>query len=164
MRSSRWIGSFLSVAALVLVGFGHANPSVEFDPRVLLKDFEQAQKSQLKALQSREKTEAANLKRDQNSRQKAFDAHEKAARKQFFASEHPGSEKRAYMKDLLARRSAFRQQLNAERLQQKHDGEERIQALQALQRKNHDEFTEALKSGKRPPDVLWPQPSEQASP
>jgi hypothetical protein len=129
-----------------------------YDSRFLLKEFQESQQAELKAHLAREYNEMKTLKKEQTARQKEFDQREKEARRKFFAEIHPGEEKRAYMKALLARRDAFRQELGKERAQAKETSDNRIRSLKDQQLQNLKKFEEALDRGERPSDSLWPQP------
>jgi hypothetical protein len=135
------------------------SPSLGYDPRMLIKEFQEAQQNQLKTLIAREKAGTKELKNAQSAKQKEFDLREKEARRKFFAEDHPGAEKRIYMKGLLGRRDEFRKQLTDERNRAKQESDNRTRALIDEQHANLEKFKEALNQGKRPDDKLWPQPS-----
>jgi hypothetical protein len=135
-----------------------ASPSLGFDPKVLLREYQQAQQSQLKEVQSREKGDLKSLLKAQALKQKDFDRREREARRGFFAADHPGPEKRAYMKDLIARREALKKELSEERIRAKELSDKKIKALLEDQKLKLGKFKEAVKNGQRPPEELWPQP------
>ncbi len=126
---------------------------------MLLKEFQEAQRDQMNALIARERASAKKLKIDQSVDQKEFDAREREARQKYFADERPGVEKRAYMKDLLARRDQFRKLQADRRNQLKTESSLRIQALTDEQAENLLKFKDQLAKGIRPSDKLWPQPT-----
>ena len=137
------------------------SPSFAFDPKMLLKQFVDTQQAQMKAFQAKEKADTAALKSSQNTKQKEFDEREKVARKKYFAEQHPGAEKRVYMKALLARRDVFRHEQAEERTKAKDSSEKRGAALKAEQADRLKKFKESISRGERPDDALWPQPSLQ---
>jgi hypothetical protein len=168
--------AFLAISTLFiggfLVGFGpiqsnagkngtHASPSpsFEYDSNMLLKEFRQAQEEQMRTAQARERAAFKELRNTQASQQKAFDLHEKEERQKFFAAEHQGTEKRAYMKALLERRDAYRKNLADDRAKLKTESDNRILSLSEEQKDNLEKFKDALSKNQRPADSLWPQPS-----
>lgn len=164
-------GLLALVLVVALAGFGPAHtdstrgmaqvsptPSLGFDIRLLLKEFQVAQQSQLKALLAKEKAAAKDLQKLQASKQKDFDLREKEARRKFFADQHPGTEKRTYMHELLARRDAFKKELADERAKAKDASDRRIRALKDEQADHFNKFKDSMARGERPADRLWPQP------
>ena len=87
-----------------------------------------AQKQEMKQFVALEHLKTKQLATEQNTEQKEF-MREKQARRKYFAAEHAGPEKRAYMKDLIARRETLRKQLSDAKAEAKKDSDERIQSL-----------------------------------
>jgi hypothetical protein len=139
-----------------------------FDSKILRKEFKEAQDSQLKMFEMREKKLADQFNAMQANRQKDFETTERAARRKYFEDPHPGPEKRNYMHDLIDRREQLKKRLTDERNQFQSDAETRLENLLEKQQKKRVGFAAALKKGERPDDSLWPQPnmpvSQAASP
>ncbi len=153
------IGAFAGFGSMSgAPGLVKPSPSQDFDARVLLREFQDAQQAELNRVLAKEKAAERDLKNAQASKQKDFDQTEKIARRKFFADQHPGAEKRTYMRDLLQRRDVFRKALADERSKAKDESDERVRALKDTQNGNLLKFKDALSRGERPADTLWPQP------
>jgi hypothetical protein len=126
------------------------------DAKSLLKEFQRAQSSELKALSHRQKLELRELKAAQKARQKEWERREKEARHKFFAQNHKGPDRRAYIKDFIARRESFIKMISDERSQRSNEQDVRIRSLRQDQGARLREFKEALQKGERPADRLWP--------
>jgi hypothetical protein len=170
-RQIALLGATSIFVVAVLLGFGpiqkktgyygssaSPSPSRSYDSNMLLTEFKQAQSDQMKEFNAHQKSAAKELKNTQNAKQKAFDLHEKEERQKYFAAEHPGTEKRTYMRALLDRRDVFRKDLSDERGRAKDDSDKLGRALADRQKENLEKFKEALGKGQRPDDSLWPQP------
>lgn len=123
----------------------------------LLYQFRKAQAGERRVLLSRQRTQFKEFRTAQDLRFKEWNQRENAARREYFQN-HPGPEKRAYMRDLKSRRHAFEKLLKEERTQRAKENAVRKQAIEASQRDNLNRFREFLQRGETPPRELWPTP------
>lgn len=127
------------------------------EAKVLLKEFQRAQKTEIKALEHQQKFELSELRASQKVRQREWEAQEREARHRFFSVHLQGVDRRAYIKSFLERRQALNQILADERAQRAHDFEVRKKALKDDQQAKMKEFQSLLSQGQKPPTRLWPQ-------
>lgn len=122
----------------------------------LLREFQRAQASEIKAVEHRHKLELKELKSTHSIRQKEWERQEKEQRHKFFA-EHPrGPDRRGYIKDFMERRRNFQQLLKDETASRANEQGVRVQAMKQDQVSRLKEFQAALAKGERPPQQLWP--------
>ena len=138
--------------------------SQAYDRKFLTQEFKRAQEAELKTFERKEKSEAAAMTAAQKARRNDFERTERTEREKYFADPHTGAEKRAYIKDMLARREALKKSQADEKAKYQHDAEERLEALVDDQQRKRTEFQDALKHGERPQDSLWPQPGIMSEP
>jgi hypothetical protein len=125
--------------------------------RALLRDFLDAHRRELHALEARQSTDLRELKSFQALRLKEWKEQENAARRKYFEEHLAGAERRAYMKDRGRRYEAFRQILSDERATRVRENEARVGSLKSEQAARLMEFKEFLDRGQRPPAELWPR-------
>jgi hypothetical protein len=169
----------LALGFAVTAAIGHAPPSGAsgstgggpsptgssgYDRKFMTSEFKHAQDSELKAFESKEKSEANAMAASQKARRSDFERKERTDRQKFFKDPHTGVEKRAYVKSMLARRDELKKKLSDEKAQYQKDAEERLEALVDDQQRKRDAFQTALKKGERPADNLWPQPGIMSEP
>jgi hypothetical protein len=135
-----------------------------YDTKMLRREFTRAQDNELKNFEIREKTAAQRFKQNQKLKQSTFDLRERDSRRKYFAEPHPGAEKRAYMKDLLARREVLKKTLADETAKFQSDAETRLENLVDEEHAHRADFEKALKNGERPADSIWPQPGTTTEP
>jgi hypothetical protein len=131
-------------------------PLTPAEGKVVLKEYQRAQYSELKAVEHRQKLELKELKASHGARQKEWDRRETEARHKFFAEHTNGPDRRAYIQDFIERRKSFLQLLNDERTQRTHEQEVRYNSVKSDQNTHLREFQESLMRGERPPARLWP--------
>ena len=101
--------------------------------------------------------EAAALESSQASAFKEWWAKQGEERRKFFAGTHKGVEKRAYMKELKARREVFINIQADELARRKAEQKNRLETEREAQARNLKEFKGLLELGKMPPMRLWPE-------
>ncbi len=126
--------------------------------KTLLKEFQRAQNSELKALEHRHKFELKELKASQSVRLKEWEKKEQEVRHKYFAEHSKGPERRAYIQDFIKRREAFRKMLAEEKIQRTKDQEARYSAIRQDQAARIKDFKKALEDGQNPGQHLWPNP------
>jgi chromosome segregation ATPase len=120
----------------------------------LRRSFLRTLQNEVKALHQRHRVEMADLKSSQKARRNEL----VSARREFFKSNPEPAKRRAFMKDLVARRKALDQLLSAEWKGRKSDQKAAQASLREDQRRRLAEFDSALQSGRRPSDLLWTSP------
>jgi len=124
----------------------------------LSKEFAQALRTELRALEHRHKFELTELRASQAARLKEWQRNANEERRKFF-TEHPrGPDRRAYVQDLMARRKAFKTMMKDEEKRRLQEQTVRYQALKNDQLARQKEFDQAIKNKEVPPNRLWPQP------
>lgn len=126
--------------------------------KTLLKQFKQAQGSELKALAHRHEFEMKELKASKNTRQREWERREKEARHQFFAEHLKGTERRTYISDYLKRYEALKKQFAEEKSQRDLEHKASWAALKQDQDRKFKEFKKYIEAQTVPPADLWPQP------
>lgn len=126
------------------------------DGASLLREFLKAQKSELKALEHRQKLELQGLKAAQNARLKEWKQKEREARSKYFAEHTKGPERRAYVKDERERYSSLQALFKDERAQREREHEVRRKAVMDDQVVKLKEFQELITRSEYPPAKLWP--------
>ena len=134
-----------------------ANAVTRDQARTLFQAFVRAQRSEMQALEHRQRIELKELKASQAARKKDWETKEKEARHLFFKEHTKGPERRAYVKEFLERRRTLLALMADERSQRVHEYDVRRKAIQDDQRQKLKEFREVLGHGERPPETLWPQ-------
>ena len=129
------------------------------DSKLLLKEFQKAQSTELKALEHRHKLELKELKAASSLRQKEWEKREEEARHKFFAEHTRGPDRRGYIKDFMERRKVFQQLLKDEGVNRAHEQDVRLKAMKQDQASRLKEFQTALGRGERPSQSLWPRSS-----
>ncbi len=117
----------------------------------LRKSFVRALSNETRALQQRNRAEMADLKASQKARRRELNTE----RREFFNENPEPAKRRAYMKELVARRRALDQLLAAELKGRKSDQRAAEKSLREEQKRRLSEFDAALKAGERPSDLLW---------
>jgi len=125
--------------------------------RTLLKEFVNAQRTEIRAIYHRYKFELQELKASQDARFEDWMKKEKDARHKF-CGEHPGPECGAYVRDFVKRRDAFRKLLKEERFKRKQEQDVHTTSLKQDQASKLKDFKQALDKGASPSPDLWPQP------
>ncbi len=126
--------------------------------KTLLREFQKAQTSEVKAIEHRHKFELKELKASQALRLKDWEKKEQDARHQYFAVHNQGPERRAYIQDFIKRREAFRKSLTEEKSHHTQVQDARLTNVRQEQQKKFKEFKMALDQGKDPETHLWPHP------
>ena len=138
-----------------LVALPSVEPSV-LPSRSLLKEFQDAQRAEWKALLHRQKFELKELNSSQKARRQEWEAKEKEVRHQLFAEKKRGPDRREHIRSFLDRRKAMLQILSDERAGRIQEHEVRKKALKEDLKSKLKEFQKILAEGKRPPQLLWP--------
>ncbi len=126
------------------------------DGRRLFSQFQKAQKEEMKALIHQQRFELKEMKASQTQRHREWEKREREARHQFFRDHMQGPERRAYVKDFVARRKALLSMMKNERKERVRAHEVRRKAVKDDQAARAKEFIESIKKGQRPPQALWP--------
>ncbi|HCM40520.1 MAG: hypothetical protein A2070_01710 [Bdellovibrionales bacterium GWC1_52_8] len=124
----------------------------------LSKEFVQALRTELKALEHRQRFEFKELRASQSARLKEWQKQQNVERRKYFIENPHGPDRRAYVQDLMRRRKAFIAMMKSEEKQRVQEQLVRAQALKNDQVSRLKEFEEALKKNEVPPNRLWPQP------
>ena len=122
----------------------------------MLGEFLRAQSSEFKATKHRQELELKELKVSQTARQKEWEKHEQDARHKFFAENHRGQDRRAYIGDFMRRHRDFLQSLTDERNQKLRDQDARLVSQKKDQTSRLKEFEASLNRNQRPAASLWP--------
>jgi membrane protein involved in colicin uptake len=118
--------------------------------RKIRREFTQVldnERDALRTEQTRKKREGDTSRR---LRKRAWDGQERVALRKYFAENSHGPERRSYVQQFTARRSAFYEQLKAEERQERSDLDIRWKALKESQRTRLTTVEEILKRGERP--------------
>lgn len=124
----------------------------------LLTEFKKAQALELKALDHRHKFQIRDLVATQKSRRKDWEKKEQEARRAYFKEHIKGPERREYVADFIKRRKLLLEMFANEKNERQQAQMIRRKALADEQSSKLKEFQDALKSGTRPPEDLWPAP------
>ncbi len=124
----------------------------------IAREYLRAQKSEIKALEFRQKLELKELKASQQARFEEWKRKETEARHKYFEEHSSGPEKREYVINFVERRKAFLQILSDERNARIRDQQVRVESVKSDQAARLKEFIAYLDRGERPPQELWPQP------
>lgn len=119
--------------------------------------FARAASDELKALKHRQKTEFSELKASQKSRLREWDSRERETRRQFFAENRKGPERRAYVQDFIARRKALLSLFADERAARVREQAARMAAAQDEVSAKTRELEALLGRSERPPAGFWPR-------
>jgi hypothetical protein len=125
------------------------------EAKSLLKEFQQAQNTEIKALEHRQKLELKELKAVHAARFKEWNTKEKDARHKFFA-ENRGRARRDYIVDFTGRRATFLKMLSEELTSRVNENEVRLKSVKQDQADRLKDFQAALSKGERPEQRLWP--------
>lgn len=144
---------------VISMGQGAADPSPisVTDGNSLLRQFRRDQELELIQLGNDQKAEIRALKSTQKLQLKGWEAEERKARHAFFAKNTKGPDRRAFVKDYLARRASYLDGQAAQRgeLVKLHT----VQHEQLKQRQLEflREFQKSLDRGEKPDRSLWPK-------
>jgi len=125
--------------------------------RRLLDEFRKAQRTELLAVEHRQKFELKELRASQKARLKEWELREREARHQFFREHSKGAERREYIQDFLNRRKVLVQGMKEELEQRHREHEAKIKELKEGQLTRIKEANAAIAEGTRPSSQLWPQ-------
>lgn len=134
-----------------------ASPARAWDARGLLKEFQRAQYSELKALEHRQKLELAEQKSSQKARLKAWEKSEEVDRHKYFADHRQGEDQRAYVHDFIRRRETLLKDLADQRTKLIADQAAVFKALKDSQASKLSDFKSQLAKGQKPDEGLWPK-------
>ena len=140
-----------TVSAPTLVQLG-------LDPKVLIKEFQKAQKSEIKALEHRYEFELKELKASQSTRMKEWKDREEKARHLFFEQHGNGPERRLYIQDFMRRRDELNQANKEEIARRLKEQSERVEAVRSDQLLKLTGFKSTIEKGFQPSANLWPRP------
>lgn len=128
------------------------------EAKTLLREFNRALHAESRALDHRQKFELKDLRASQAARKKEWEARERETRRDFFAKNAKGPERRAYIQDFLERRKTLHKMMAEEKRERVRIHDVRRKALREDQTTRSKEFNAYLNRGERPPERLWPQP------
>lgn len=151
--------AFFGLGILVFCVASSPTPKwVQSDPAMISMEFVRAQKTELKALEHRQRFELKELKASQDARMKEWKKGEDEARHKFF-DEHPkGQDRRIYIQDFMQRREALKKLFVEERIQRTHEQESKTSVLRQEQDLKLKDFKKSMEKGEKPVGDLWPKP------
>lgn len=130
----------------------------EKEIKTLLREFRKAQATEARALRHRQSMEIREIKSAHATKRREWEKREREARRKFFSENLRGTDRRAYIKDLFARRKAFMTSLDQEMKNKTAAQETKRNDVRDDQRSKMKEFEALVARKKRPPESLWPRP------
>lgn len=127
-------------------------PRQSFDLR---NQFMKSQRQALKALEHQSRTELQELEVSQRARRREWDVTEREKRREFFKANEKGADRRAYIKDFVARGKEFNRALDVERTEKRASIKASLLKLKEQQKAKRQAFEAALKRGETPSQDLW---------
>lgn len=123
--------------------------------RQLRQDFKRKLSQELDQLKREEKKIKKDSAAARRTSRRDWNKKEQAARHQYFKENPRGPERRAYVKEFIARRSQFHAQQRDEEVLERRTLETRRQSFEDDQRSRLQQFEEALAGKERPSETLW---------
>ena len=137
-----------------------APPIAEADGRKLLSDFTKAQFKEMKQVRDRHTQELKELTKKQKVELTELEKQSSAAEKKFY-KDHRGEGRliRDFVKDSRNKHDQFKKDQLDVRRKRRQEQESERKAMLATQDSNREIFRAYLKKGLRPPESLWPTPT-----